>query len=157
MTTRIFRSFGRQLGTKAMPTNTTHILYDIPGTATKHQSTYGKPGMRLSLPRRTNRCTYDTCKRAVLNYKQIHHRTEWVEFPDIAEVAKCIGAPHTFLRRGGKPLHTVPILHDPATDRCLSGSLQIAFNLEHLHPHLPKLFLTDFDDKFLRSVVTVPL
>lgn len=54
----------------------------------------------------------DTCKRIVLNYKEIPHRTEWVEFPDIAEVAKCIGASHTFLRRGGKPLYTVSILRD---------------------------------------------
>jgi glutathione S-transferase len=108
----------------------------------------------------------DTCKRIVLNYKEIPHRTEWVEFPDIAEVAKGIGAPHTFLRRGGKPLYTVPILRDPATDRCLSGSLQIALNLERLYPHSPKLFppgteslITDFDDKFLRSVAAalVPL
>lgn len=35
---RNFRSFERRLGTKAMPTNTTYILYDIPGTATKYQS-----------------------------------------------------------------------------------------------------------------------
>src|SRR6266849_231950 len=34
----MFRSFGRQLGTKAMSTNTAYILYDIPGTATKHRS-----------------------------------------------------------------------------------------------------------------------
>ena len=103
----------------------------------------------------------DTRKRIVLNYKEIPHRTEWVEFPDIAEVAKCIGAPHTFLRRGGKPLYTVPILRDPATDRCLSGSLQITLNLERLYPHSKQLFppgtedlITDFDDKFLCSVAT---
>ena len=34
----MFRSFGRQLGNKAMPMDATYILYDIPGTATKHQS-----------------------------------------------------------------------------------------------------------------------
>ncbi|KAH9993500.1 hypothetical protein BJV74DRAFT_833100, partial [Russula compacta] len=114
---------------------------------------YGKPGMQLSSPRLTNMPRDDTCKRIVLNYKEIPHRTEWVEFPDIAEVAKCIGAPHTFLRRGGKPLYTVPILRDPATDRRLSGSLQMALNLERLE------LITDFDDKFLRSVAAalVPL
>lgn len=147
-----------------MPTNTTYILYDIPGIATKHQA--WSPNVwktRYVTTMTIITQTYDvTCKRIVLNYKAIPHKTEWVEFPDIAEVAKCIGAPHTFLRRGGKPLYTVPILRDPATDRCLSGSLQIALNLERLYPHLPKLFppgteglITDFDDKFLRSVPTV--
>jgi glutathione S-transferase len=110
------------------------------------------PGPRIS--------RYEACVRIVLNYKGIPHKTKWVEFPDIAEVAKHVGAPHTFLRRG-KPSYTVPILHDPATDRCLAGSLQIALNLERLYPHSPKLFppgtedlITDFDNKFLRSVVT---
>ena len=103
----------------------------------------------------------DTCDRIVLNYKGIPHKTEWVEFPDIAKVAKRIGAPHTFLRRGGEPLYTVPILRDPTTDQCLAGSLQIALNLERLYPHSPKLFppgtedqITDFDNKFYRSVAT---
>ena len=102
--------------------------------------------------------TYD---RIVLNYKGIPHKTEWIEFPEIAEVAKHIGAPHTFLRRGGKPSYTVPILRDPTTDRCLAGSLQIALNIERLYPDLPKLFpagledaITEFDNKFLRSVAT---
>ena len=99
------------------------------------------------------------CHRIVLNYKGIPHKTEWVDFPDIATVAKRIGAPHTFSRRGGQPSYTVPILHDPATDRSLSGSLQIALNLERLYPHSPKLFppgtddlIVDFDNRFLRVV-----
>jgi glutathione S-transferase len=104
--------------------------------------------------------------RIVLNYKGIPHKTEWVDFPDIATVAKRIGAPHTFLRRGGQPSYTVPILHDPATDRSLSGSLQIALNLERLYPQSPKLFppgmddlIIDFDNRFLRAVgvALVPL
>jgi glutathione S-transferase len=82
-----------------------------------------------------------------------------VEFPDIVAAAQRIGAPHTFLRRGGQPLYTVPILHDPATNQSLAGSLQIALNLERLYPHCPKLFppgtedsIVDFDNKFLRTV-----
>ncbi|KAH9954948.1 hypothetical protein BC827DRAFT_1239846 [Russula dissimulans] len=53
-----------------MLTNATYIPYNlnIPGTATKHQS----------------------WPRVVLNYKGIPHKTEWVEFPDIASVAKRI-------------------------------------------------------------------
>jgi hypothetical protein len=37
-TNRIFGSAGRQLSIKAMPIDTTYILYDIPGTATNHQA-----------------------------------------------------------------------------------------------------------------------
>jgi glutathione S-transferase len=107
-----------------------------------------------------------SCGRIVLNYKGIPHKTEWVEFPDIAATAKRVGAPHTFLRRGGQPSYTVPILRDPATDRSIAGSLQIALNLERLYPDSPKLFppgmedsIADFDKKFMRAVggALVPL
>jgi len=133
-----------------MLANTTYILYDIPGTATKHQS--WSPNVWKT--------------RVVLNYKGIPHKTEWVEVPDIASVATRIGAPHTFVRRSGQPLYTVPILHDPTLDRSLAGSLQIALDLEHRYPDSPKLFppgtedvITDFDKKFTRSVggALVPL
>ena len=89
--------------------------------------------------------TYDA-GRIILNYKNLPHKTEWVEFPDIATVAERIGAPHNVLRLGGRPLHTVPILRDPATDRCLSGSLQIALNLERMHPDTPTLFPRGTED-----------
>ncbi|KAH9978362.1 hypothetical protein BJV74DRAFT_859858 [Russula compacta] len=112
-----------------MPTNTAYILYDIPGTATKQQS--WSPNVWKT--------------RIVLNYKGIPHKTEWVEYPDIATVAKRIGAPHTLLRRG-QPSYTVPILRDPATNRSLAGSLQIALNLERLYPDLPKLFPPGTED-----------
>jgi hypothetical protein len=103
--------------------------------------------------------------RIILNYKGIPHKTEWVEFLDIAMVAQHIGAPHTFLRHSRQLPYTVPILHDPATDRSLAGSLQVALNPERLHPHCPKLFppstedsIIDFDNKFLHTVaVTVAL
>ena len=160
----MFRSSRRQLSTKAMPL---YILYDIPGTATKHQSwspNVWKSRCVAVITTQTHDSMSswdDTCDRIVLNYKGIPHKTEWVEFPDIAKVAKRIGAPHTFLRRGGEPLYTVPILRDPTTDQCLAGSLQIALNLERLYPHSPKLFppgtedqITDFDNKFYRSVAT---
>ena len=65
-----------------------------------------------------------------------------------------------------KILFSIPVIilfvsRDPATDRCLSRSLQIALNLECLYPHSKQLFppgtedlITNFDDKFLRSVAT---
>ena len=100
--------------------------------------------------------------RIVLNYKGIPHKTEWVEFPDIAALAQRIGAPHTALRRDRQPLYTVPILRDPATNRSLAGSLQIALDLEHMYPDTPALFprgtedaIITFDAQFTRSVAAV--
>ena len=54
----------------------------------------------------------------------------------------------------------MPILRDPATDRCLSGSLQIALNLERMHPDTPTLFprgtedaaIAAFDAQFVPTV-----
>jgi glutathione S-transferase len=159
----MFRSSIRQLCTKAIPP---YVLYDIPGTATKDQS--WSPNVWktrcvavITTQIHDSMSWDDTCTRIVLNYKGIPHKTEWVEFPDIAKVAKHIGARHTFLRRDGTPLYTVPILRDPATDQCLAGSLQIALSLERLYPRSPKLFppgtedmITDFDNNFMRSVAT---
>lgn len=61
--------------------------------------------------------------------------------------------------RRGQPSYTVPILRDPAINRSLAGSLQIALNLERLYPDLPKLFppgtedlIKDLDDKLFHTV-----
>ncbi|KAH9008850.1 hypothetical protein EDB83DRAFT_2681154 [Lactarius deliciosus] len=97
-----------------MPRGTSYIIYDLPGNATKYQA--WSPNVWKT--------------RIILNYKSIPHKTEWVE----------IGAPHTVLLHGGQPLYTVPILHDPTTERSLSGSLQIAFNLKRMYPDALPLF-----------------
>jgi len=126
-----------------MSRGTTYILYDLAGNATKNQA--WSPNVWKI--------------RIILNYKNIPHKTEWVEFPTIATVAQRIGAPHTVLRRGGRPLYTVPILRDPETERCLSGSLQIALNLERMYPDAPTLFphgteeaIIAFNAKFVPTV-----
>ncbi|KAH9016896.1 hypothetical protein EDB85DRAFT_2155559 [Lactarius pseudohatsudake] len=126
-----------------MPRGTSYIIYDIPGNATKYQA--WSPNVWKT--------------RIVLNYKSIPHKTEWVEFPDIGALAQRIGAPHTVLLHGGQPLYTVPILRDPTTERSLSGSLQIALNLERMYPDAPTLFprgmedaIIAFDAQFTHSV-----
>jgi len=97
--------------------------------------------------------------RIVLNYRGIPHKTEWVEYPDIAPLAQRIGAPHTVLQRDGQPHYTVPILRDPSTEWNLAGSLQIALNLERIYPDAPVLFpcgtedaVVAFDAEFTRTV-----
>lgn len=128
-----------------MSRGASYILYDLPGTACKHQA--WSPNVWKT--------------RIVLNYKNIPHKTEWVEFPDVAALAERIGAPHTVLRAGGQPIYTVPILRDPATERSLAGSLQIALNLERMYPEAPALFprgtedaIIAFDAQFARSVAS---
>lgn len=49
-----------------------------------------------------------------MNIKRIPYKTIWVEFPDIASVAKQIGAPHTSISPSG-PQYTIPFLQDPDT------------------------------------------
>ncbi|KAH9057468.1 hypothetical protein EDB87DRAFT_1088676 [Lactarius vividus] len=132
-----------------MSRGTTYILYDLPGNATKYQA--WSPNVWKT--------------RIVLNYKSIPHKTEWVEFPDVAALAQRIGAPHTALLDDGQPLYTVPILRDPTTEQSLAGSLQIALGLERMHPDAPTLFprgtedaIIAFDAQFTRSVgVLAPL
>ncbi|KAH8992597.1 hypothetical protein EDB86DRAFT_3079196 [Lactarius hatsudake] len=126
-----------------MPRGTNYIIYDIPGNATKYQA--WSPNVWKT--------------RIVLNYKSIPHKTEWVEFPDIAALAQRVGASHTVLLHGGQPLYTVPILRDPTTEQSLSESLQIALNLERTYPDTPPLFprgmedaIIAFDDQFTDSV-----
>ncbi|KAI0258191.1 hypothetical protein BC834DRAFT_912706 [Gloeopeniophorella convolvens] len=124
--------FGRRLNSPTMPSNSpTYTLYDIPGNAVKHLS--WSPNVWKI--------------RIVLNYKAIPHKTEWVEFHDIAALAQRLGAPPTAHRRDGTPFYTVPILVDPRTDKApLSDSLQIALALERAHPDTPTLFPPGSED-----------
>lgn len=53
----------------------------------------------------------------------------------------------------------MPILRDPVTERSLAGSLQIALNLERMHPDTPTLFprgtkdaIVAFDAQFVPTV-----
>ncbi|KAI0299674.1 core histone H2A/H2B/H3/H4-domain-containing protein [Multifurca ochricompacta] len=129
-----------------MSQNTTYILYDIPGNATKDKT--WSPNVwktrfvvKSDDPLDLHLKTMFDNDRIVLNYKRIPYKTEWVEMYKIAALAKRIGAPHTFLRRGGQPSYT------------------IALNLERIYPDAPKLFppgteeaIVDFDARFTRSV-----
>jgi glutathione S-transferase len=97
--------------------------------------------------------------RIVLNYKGHTAQDRVGRIPRHRHGRQRIGAPHTVLRSGGRPLYTVPILRDPATERSLAGSLQIALNLERMHPDAPTLFprgtedaIVAFDTQFMPTV-----
>lgn len=77
-----------------------------------------------------------------LNYKRIPYRTQWVEFQDIGEVGKAIGAPPTtpIPDGSGNMLWTVPMLVDPnhlnveGKPTVLSDSANIVKYLEDAYP-----------------------
>jgi glutathione S-transferase len=66
--------------------------------------------------------------RLALNYKRIPYRTVWVEYPDIQPLCLAIGAVQT---TGG---YTLPIIHDPNTDRVVSDSWEIVKYLDAQYP-----------------------
>ncbi|KAJ7592383.1 hypothetical protein C8J56DRAFT_779120, partial [Mycena floridula] len=66
------------------------------------------------------------------------YRTNWIEYPDIGNVAKQIGARPTGTR-AGKPLYTVPMIHDDSTNIALAESIVIAENLDKTYPDSPCL------------------
>jgi len=78
--------------------------------------------------------------RAVLNYKRIPYRTEWVEYPDIAGLSKKLGINPTSQKKDGGPLYTLPAIHDPSTGIYMADSLAIAEYLEKTYPDTPSVF-----------------
>ncbi|KAA1475687.1 hypothetical protein DENSPDRAFT_883754 [Dentipellis sp. KUC8613] len=76
--------------------------------------------------------------RLALNIKGIPYKTIWLEYPDIADVCKKIGASPNGTR-GGQPLYTVPVLQDPNTGTVVVDSLNIAEYLDVKYPNTPRL------------------
>ncbi|KAF7800305.1 hypothetical protein EIP86_011554 [Pleurotus ostreatoroseus] len=78
--------------------------------------------------------------RYVLNYKCIPYRTEWVEFPDIADVCTKYGAPPTSTKADGSPYYTLPMIYDPKTRKAVVDSDAIARYLDETYPGTPPVF-----------------
>ncbi|KAF7346123.1 GST N-terminal domain-containing protein [Mycena sanguinolenta] len=98
------------------------ILYDIPSKA---------PGCAWSP---------NTWKiRYALNYKALAYKTEWIEYPDIADFCKKIGAEPSMTRRDGSPYYSLPVIQDPKTGAIISDSTRIAEYLDSTYPDTPKL------------------
>ena len=65
--------------------------------------------------------------------KGLSYRTIWVEYPDIMDLCKHIGAPPTGTRDGA-PLYTLPVIQDPAMGVVIAGSFTIAQHLDTAYP-----------------------
>ncbi|KAI9464244.1 hypothetical protein HD554DRAFT_1286084 [Boletus coccyginus] len=99
------------------------IFYDIPS----------KLGIKAWSPN-----TWKT--RYALNIKGVPYKTEWVEYPDIAALAKKIGAPPTATDNDGTPKYTLPIINDPNTGKVIADSFLIAEYLDATYPNGTTLF-----------------
>ncbi|KIM41199.1 hypothetical protein M413DRAFT_72542, partial [Hebeloma cylindrosporum] len=78
--------------------------------------------------------------RYCLHYKGTAHRTEWVEFPDIAPLCNELVIPPTGMNRDGIQRFTLPAIHDPATGLYLADSMLIAEYLDKRYPDKPRMF-----------------
>jgi glutathione S-transferase len=72
--------------------------------------------------------------------KGIPYRTEWVEYPDIADTLKKLGAEPSSMVNGDTPVYTVPTIYDPNTHRVVTDSTAIAYYLDEQYPQAPHLF-----------------
>lgn len=75
-----------------------------------------------------------------LAYKGLSFKTEWVDWPDIENVCKAIGAEPTGIKAAGGPFYTLPVIRDPETGAVISDSLKIALYLDKTYPNTPPLF-----------------
>ncbi|TFY71088.1 hypothetical protein EVG20_g1915 [Dentipellis fragilis] len=125
----------------------TLTFYDIPGNASPTKAWTPNPWKG----------------RLALTMKGLPHRTVWVEYPDIADVCKKLGAQPTGTR-GGQPLYTLPVLEDPNTGAITSESFSIAEYLDATYPDtlqlIPKgtkalqiMFRDVFEEKVFRMML----
>ncbi|EIN07718.1 hypothetical protein PUNSTDRAFT_114205 [Punctularia strigosozonata HHB-11173 SS5] len=74
--------------------------------------------------------------RYALGIKGLPFKTVWVEFPDIADAAKKIGAAPTVTLNGASS-YTLPVIHDLSTGKVVSDSWAIAEYLDETYPDRP--------------------
>jgi len=75
--------------------------------------------------------------RFSLNLKGLKYKTVWVEFPDIEALYKQLGLEPTSTR---EPKYTLPVIHDPSTNKAISDSMEIARYLDATYPATTLLF-----------------
>ena len=100
--------------------------------------------------------------RAVLNFKGIPYRTEWLEFPDIEPFSKNIGVKPTGQHLDGRPRYTLPVIHDSSTGTYIADAIAIAEYLEKTYPETPSVFPNDtialqkaFETTFIQKIEVV--
>ena len=78
--------------------------------------------------------------RFILNYKRLHYRTIWIEYPDLEGTLRAIGAPPALVKNG-RPTYALPVIVDPlrsvSSPAILSNANAIAEYLETTYPARP--------------------
>jgi len=75
-----------------------------------------------------------------LLYKGLPFKTEWIEYPDIEQRMKELGAEATDEKKDGTPKWTLPVIKDDVTGKVIADSWKIAMYLEDTFPDKPTLF-----------------
>ena len=70
-----------------------------------------------------------------MNIKSLPYKTVWVEYPDIAPLAKKLGATPTSTTADGAPHYTLPMIYDPNTTTTVTESAAIARYLDRTYPN----------------------
>ncbi|KAI0344481.1 hypothetical protein BDW22DRAFT_1471852 [Trametopsis cervina] len=73
--------------------------------------------------------------RFALNIKRLHHKTEWVEYPDIENLYKKLNLPAAVFKEDGTPYYSLPVMHDPSTNTTIAESFAIVKYLDKTYPH----------------------
>ena len=94
--------------------------------------------------------TLKTPSRYALNFKEIPHKTEWIELPDVAAFYIKNNITSTLKKADGSPHYSVPLIYDPSTKIYLNDSFEIAIYLDKTYPG-PKIF--PHDTSALQSLV----
>ncbi|PCH40179.1 hypothetical protein WOLCODRAFT_150218 [Wolfiporia cocos MD-104 SS10] len=83
--------------------------------------------------------------RFALQLKGLEFETVWIEYPDIADLCKKIGAAPSGTKDDGSPDYTLPVIHDSSTNTVVSESGLIARYLDKAYPNTPALIPQETD------------
>lgn len=78
--------------------------------------------------------------RYALNHKKLPYTTKPTDMPDIASVREKLGVPANRTLPNGLPYHTLPLIHDQATNAFIGDTFEIALYLDKTYHQYPQLF-----------------
>ncbi|KAH8831708.1 hypothetical protein DL96DRAFT_844553 [Flagelloscypha sp. PMI_526] len=77
--------------------------------------------------------------RFSLEFKGLPFKTQWLEYPNVAEAARRAGALPTGTWPDGKPYFSVPFIVDSKTNKVISDSWKIVLYLDETYPETRRL------------------
>lgn len=77
--------------------------------------------------------------RLALNLKRVSYSTHWLHLPEVTPLRIKLGAPANRTLPDGSPYHTLPLIHDHATQTLIGDSFEIALYLDKVYQQSPTL------------------